>query len=142
MEHARKSSIDINELENYSPRTALHKMFYTFDSEYAERLKKILKIIMHEQFREEKAHMFMHHGMFLYNYKYIKEVLDRLISRGKLRPIRTDAYAKLFVSLLIAGSFEVMHFSADEPRLLEWDTDNNIMDFLIDQVVDDFDDGF
>lgn len=42
----------------------------------------------------------------------------------------------MFMSLLVTSSIEVMHYSLEEFRYMEWDTHGNAIEFLIDQIVE------
>lgn len=128
----------IEELENLEARLALESMFYTFEKDNMDRMGKILKILLYEQFHERMAGEIVQFDIFRGNFYYIKGVLDRLAELGKIREIDTGMYARLFVGVLIASSIQVMHFLQDEPYYVGWNPGEktNTVSFLIDQILD------
>ena len=130
-----EKTVTASVLEQLEPRQALEKMFFAFDPDIADRMTKIFKILLHEQFHESTAGEFVRKNMFQGNYDYIKSVLDRLVELHKIREIRTEMYAKLFMAVLMTGSNEIMHFAPDEQHYMGWWPDENVITFLIDQIL-------
>lgn len=126
------------EVDKLDIKSALSKMFYTFEPEMHDRMTKILKIVIHEQFREDKAHYFMYNKIYQENYKYIKGILDKLVEIRKLRPFETEIYAKIFVATLVSSTIEIMHFYLDKHEDKDWESNENTLNFLVEQIINTY----
>lgn len=116
-------------------KSILKKMFFTFPPELAERYTKLLKIIMHEQFREEKATAFVRDVMFTHNEHYVKQVLDKLVDSGKIKAVDTALYARLIISLRISSSIEVQFYGLEKYQQLDKVSGAKVIDFLLNQIL-------
>lgn len=116
-------------------KSILNKMFFLFKPEQAERYTKILKIITHEQFREERATRFVRDVMFKHNEEYVTNVLDTLADAGKIKPVNTKVFAKILISLTISSSTEMMFYGLEDyqkqRRVSRRDATNYLFDTII-----------
>lgn len=122
-------------MDQLDARSILQRMFFTFEPATRERYLQMLKIIMHEQFRESQAGNVMRDNMLKGNYDYIRGVLDKLVEKEKIPPVETGIYARLFVSLLVASSSETIHYGFYEQRSLQQESGSDAIRFLIDQIL-------
>lgn len=116
-------------------KSILKKMFYVFPPELADRYTKLLKIIMHEQFREEKAMVFVRDIMFTHNENYVKEVLDKLVDSGNVKKVDTELYARIIVSLSVSSSIEVQFYGLENYQKSGKMSRTKAIDFLFDQII-------
>lgn len=124
-------------LSSTGTREILDQMFFVFDPNNADRYTKILKIILHEQYREPKAGAFVRDVMFTHNESYVRAVLEKLISAGKLQPVDVDVYAKILVSLTISSSVELMHYGFEEYSRKDRVSRRRATQFLLDMIIED-----
>lgn len=122
-------------IESSEARTVLNRLFFAFSPDKADRHTKILKIIVHEQFREKKATEFIRDYLLRDSQAYIKTVLDKLVAAGKIPPVETGYYAKIFVSLSLSSSVEMMFYGLDVYQQMERVTRYETIQFLIEQIM-------
>ena len=119
-----------------SALSILRRMYYVFDPENAYHYSKILKIILHEQFRELHAQDFVKNYMFIRNQQYTKVALDKLAAAGKIKPIDTGVYAKLLNSLDFASATEAMFYTIDEYQNMPGRVRRqNVLEFLFHEII-------
>jgi len=122
-------------IQSNDPKTVLNQLFFAFGRDKADRYTKILKIIVHEQFREAKATAFIRDYLLRDSQAYIKTVLDQLVAAGKVQPFETGIYAKIFVSLSLSSSVEMMFYGLDVYQQMDRVTRYETIQFLIGQII-------
>lgn len=122
-------------IDDASPEELIEKLFFTFSAGDAPRYTKILKVITHEQFREPKATAFIRDYLLGECQQMIRNVLDMLVDAKKIRPVETGIYAKLFISLTLASSTEMMFYGFKEYQKREKISNRAARQFLINQIV-------
>jgi len=122
-------------IDTTDSKSILNKMFCVFPPDMADRYIKILKIVIHEQFREEKAKAFVRDIMFTYNEAYVKQVLDKLIDAGKIKTVDTGIYAKILISLTISSSIEMLFYGLEEYQKMDKVSRRQATDFLLNQIL-------
>lgn len=139
IEYVKENTVKTEEIDelidNTDVKTILDRMFFVFTPEKAVRYSKILKIITHEQFREPKATEFVRDIMFTRNENYIKEVLDKLVSAGKIKAVPTEIYARILVSLTISTSTELMFYGFEGYQQRERVSRRTCTAFIINQLL-------
>ena len=140
IDYISESTVSIDDvdrvLDTTDTRAILDRMCFHYASDNAERYSKILKIILHEQFKEPTAMHFVRDNMFAYNQTYIKWLLDKLVEAGRIKPVRTDIYAKIFVSLSVSECTEMMFYEFSEFAGADRITKMDATYFLLDQLLE------
>ena len=73
-------------------------MALQFDPEFADRYKKILYIILHEQHRSETVREYVRDKLVLQNEMYVRQMVEGLVTAGLIEPVDSDLIAKLHVA--------------------------------------------
>jgi len=78
----------------------LECMSLTFPESEAERYRKMLYIILHEQHRIDSVRHYVVEKIILENERYVKSIVDMLLDNGLIEPVDSDAVAKLHVATI------------------------------------------
>lgn len=122
-------------IETENAEDILHRMFFSFSEEERGIYLKILKIILHEQYREPEAMDFMRNHYMKDSIAYIKSILDKMLAKGMIVRTETGYYAKIFAALSLFASEEAMFYDWDEYMAMDRITRREINEFLIKQIV-------
>lgn len=123
-------------MENQPADEIIRQLFYSFPKSDADQYRKILKIILHEQYREPIASAYMKDHFFGDTFRYIKGVLDTLVEHGKIAPADTGYYTKLFLSLTLYSLVESMFYTLEDYQSMNRVRRSDVNEFLIAQLVD------
>lgn len=108
-----------NEFESNSCYTIddiVNQIFFSFSPDENAFYTKILKIILHEQYRDKIAGDCVKYHVLYASQMRIKEVLDTLISRSLIEPVDTFLVSKMLCCILVSYSVEYAHsISVDDP---------------------------
>lgn len=112
----------------------INHLFNVLPSDTSDKYMVILKIIIHEQYREPLAMDYMKSYFFGELYEYIKAVLDKLVEKGAIKPTFTSYYSRMILSVTLATSTELMFYSPGEYPATERITRQEMNQFLINQL--------
>lgn len=136
--YTRSSLAGMNEIDRMinagDIEAILNRLFYVLPSDSSDIYMDILKIIIHEQYREPLAMDFMKDYFFGELYEYIKLVLDKLVERGIIKPTFTGYYSRMILSVTLSTSIEVMFYTPGEYPATERITRQEMNQFLINQL--------
>ena len=116
---------------NEDPRTVINSLFFSFGE---EKYFKILRIILHEQYRNDQVSEFMRRQQFEFNEDYIGYALELLIKHKKIIPVNSRYMASIINALNIYGSAQYAHFSASEEFEKMADRDK-LVEFLLEFLI-------
>lgn len=117
-EYIKRSTVALETLDKTMKEMDIGAVFnrglFSFPADKAERYTKILKVILQETYREPKAGAFVRDIMIRGNEEYIAGILDRLIAAGRIRPVETEVYAKILVSVSLSSGMEAVFYGVGE----------------------------
>lgn len=142
LEYASINIYEKNEIsrraQTENPEEIIAGMFFRFGDNKKERYAKILKIILHEQFRNKQIGDFFVSEFIRATEDRLEFLLLELIKNGKLKDINYKYYAKLMNSVTLSMTLEYSHFSKQEDyNSGERITIDELIGFIIKLIVND-----
>lgn len=99
--------------EELSAVDLLNRLFFTFSLDDEYDYLKIIKILFHEQYRNDKVGEYILQGLIKEVEELFESVLDKLMEKNKIQPVNSKVFSKLLTSLQITYALERGHGIAD-----------------------------
>lgn len=121
--------------QNVTPENILECMFLSFPDNEAERFRKMLYIILHEQHRIDSVRQFVIEKFIFQNERYVKGIVDMLLENGLIEPVDSDAVAKLHVATIYLWSNANLFGIDDENSFSYKNGMADVLRFLFNQTI-------
>ena len=138
-EYLEMASMELDDLKDnfveMDVKTIIMSTFSKFPEDENNIYPKILKIILQEQYRNERIHIYMRDNIFTNLERKLEVLLNKMVKKGKIQPIDTKRYAKLMNYTAIAAAVEYCHYTAEEYATTQTITQFELLELIADAIL-------
>ncbi|MDR3121711.1 MAG: TetR/AcrR family transcriptional regulator [Clostridiales bacterium] len=110
-------------------------MALSFPKGEENRYRKMLHILLHEQYRNETVRHYIVDEFLLKNERYVRQVVEKLVEKGAIRPVDSDMIAKLHIATIYLWSSANQLGIDAEPPFVRGNSMADVLRFIYSDVL-------